>query len=181
MEDDRKVIVACKAGDVNRYRYLVDKYKKRAYYTALMFTHNPEDALDLSQEAFYRAYKALNRFDEKGEFYGWFYRILKNVCLNFIRQKNKEKGMVLADNDTLKIDIDDMPDRIFEKNENNRILWAAINHLNKDHKEIIMLKEFNNCSYKEIAESLNIPIGSVMSRLYYARKRLLTLLEGLYD
>ncbi len=181
MEDEKEVIAACKSGDVNSYRYLVEKYKKRAYYNALTFTYNRDDALELSQEAFYRAYRALHTFHTEGDFYSWFYRILRNVCLNFIRQKKRKAGRSSSLYDGGYGTNEESPDQILEKNENNRLLWKAINELKDEQREIILLKEFDGCSYKQIAERLDIPIGSVMSRLYYARKRLLTIMEGFYD
>lgn len=174
MISEQEVIAACQSGKKDMYRHLVEKYKERAYYTALLYTKNRDDALDLSQEAFYRAYKALNTFDNSRNFYTWFYQILKNLCINFVTRKKKhsalaeehETGAVVTSSDR-------NPEEIFELNERNALLWQALNRLNEKDREILILKEFNNLSYKEIAEALEIPLGSVMSRLYYARKRVL--------
>ncbi len=146
-----------------------------AYLIALGFARNSDDARDLSQDAFVRAYQARAQFDEGRPFYPWFYRILRNRCLNFVsREKKKTESLYYADS----------PDRErfasggisalehLEKDERARLLHAAIDRLSFDHKEIIMMKNFKGCTYEEIADALNIPIGTVMSRLYYARKML---------
>ncbi|MEJ2052854.1 MAG: sigma-70 family RNA polymerase sigma factor [Calditrichaceae bacterium] len=182
--EEREAILACQAGNKKAYRFIVERYKTRAYYAALMFTKNREDALDLSQEAFYRAYKAIKRFDTSRNFYTWFYKILKNICLNFIQfKKVRANSSQEFDETTMQPDgiISDRPDEIFEKNEQNEQIRRAIESLNDNDREIIILKEFDDMSYQEIADALNIPIGSVMSRLFYARKKLLKKLELIYE
>lgn len=182
MKTDRDVVLSCRSGDKEMYRLIVDKYKSRAYYAALMYTHNRDDALDLSQEAFYRAYKALNTFDTSKNFYTWFYKILKNICINFINRRKVRNQISTSDeNRPDLVSADKNPEQIFEQNEQTQILWQAINQLTEKDREIIILKEFQEMPYQEIAETLNIPIGSVMSRLYYARKRLLKEVEFLNE
>ena len=178
MKTDNEIIIACQAGKKEMYKVLVDKYKNRAYYAALMYTHNRDDALDLSQEAFYRAYKALNSFDTTRNFYTWFYRILKNICINYTTRR-KTHNQVSSDSEYSPelISREPNPEEIFEKNEQSEILWQAINQLKENDREIIILKEFQEMSYQEIADTLDIPVGSVMSRLYYALKRLLKEVE----
>ncbi|MEJ2545303.1 MAG: sigma-70 family RNA polymerase sigma factor [Calditrichaceae bacterium] len=182
--EEREAILACQAGNKKAYRYIVEKYKTRAYYAALMYTKNREDALDLSQEAFYRAFKAIQRFDAKRNFYTWFYKILKNICLNFIQFKKVRANSSDEFDETTMRPVDSSisrPDEIFEKNEQSEYIWKAIDSLNENDREIIILKEFDDMSYQEIADTLSIPIGSVMSRLFYARKKLLKKLEQIYE
>ena len=177
---DREAIVACQSGNTDMYKILVEKYKIRAYYAALMYTHSRDDALDLSQEAFYRAYRAINNFDTNKNFYTWFYRILKNICINYATRKKTHKQISADTEDSPDlVSQNPNPEEVFEQSEQARLLWHAINHLKEKDREIIILKEFQEMSYEEIAETLNIPIGSVMSRLYYARKRLLNEVEYL--
>ena len=182
--EEREAILACQAGNKKAYRFIVEKYKTRAYYAALMYTKNREDALDLSQEAFYRAFKAIKRFDTTRNFYTWFYKILKNICLNFIQFKkvransSEEFDEATMHPSTLE---SSRPDEIFEKSEQSEYIWRAIDSLNENDREIIILKEFDDMSYQEIADTLSIPIGSVMSRLFYARKKLLKKLELIYE
>jgi len=179
---DQEAINACRAGDKEMYRVLVERYKTRAYYAALMYTHNRDDALDLSQEAFYRAYKALDRFNNSKNFYTWFYKILKNICINFVTRK-KTHNQVSADREDRPelVSSAPNPEEILERSEQSELLWKAIHELKEKDKEIIILKEFQEMSYQDIAEVLNIPQGSVMSRLYYARQRLLKEVEYLSD
>ncbi|HID39147.1 MAG TPA: sigma-70 family RNA polymerase sigma factor, partial [Calditrichaeota bacterium] len=86
ISNEREAILACQSGQTEAYRFLVEKYKTRAYFTALMFTQNRDDALDLSQEAFVHAYRAIDHFDPQKNFYTWFYRILKNLCINYVNR-----------------------------------------------------------------------------------------------
>jgi len=183
LNEDQDVIRDCQKGKKDRYRVLVDKYKVRAYHAALLFTGNSDDALDLSQEAFYRAYKALSSFQPGKNFYTWLYQILRNICINHYHRVRK-RVVPIGDIEEQRgrpfiLPADTQPDEIFEKSEMREMVWKALNQLSEKDREILVLKEFNDFSYKEISDILNIPIGSVMSRLYYARKKLGVLLEAL--
>jgi RNA polymerase sigma-70 factor (ECF subfamily) len=181
MDEEQQAIADCQMGNTESYRILVEKYKSKAYYAALLYAGNREDALDLSQEAFYRAFRSINSFTIGRNFYSWFYQILKNICINHFNRLKKRnisfsaieenRGEVLLISPTAK------PDEVFENHEMREVLWNALNSLKPEDREIIILKEFNDFCYKEISEILAIPIGSVMSRLYYARKKLGKLLE----
>jgi RNA polymerase sigma-70 factor (ECF subfamily) len=181
MDDEQMAIVDCQMGKTESYRYIVEKYKVRAFNAALLFTGNREDALDLSQEAFYKAFRAIKSFQSGKNFYTWFYKILKNLCLNHYK-RIKSRRIVFSDmQDKIKsgwyVSQTDKPDEIFEENELREVLWRALKKLKAHDREILILKEFNELSYKEIAEILNIPIGSVMSRLFYARQKIAKILE----
>jgi RNA polymerase sigma-70 factor (ECF subfamily) len=181
MDEDQKAIMECQTGNAESYRYLVDKYKTRAYYTALLFTGNREDALDLSQEAFYRAFKSIKSFTPGRNFYTWFYRILKNISINHYKRV-KKRNIVFSDAEEsaasrIFISPHAKPDEIFEEHEMRETVWNGLARLKAEDREIIILKEFQDMSYKEISETLDIPMGSVMSRLYYAKKKLAAILE----
>jgi RNA polymerase sigma-70 factor (ECF subfamily) len=181
MDDEQQAILDCQMGRTESYRILVDKYRAKAYYSALLYTGNREDALDLSQEAFYRAFRAIKSFQVGKNFYTWFYQILKNICINHYNRIKKRSVLFSESTDNTGsftyLSHYANPDEIFEEHEMRTLLWKALNSLKPEDREIIILKEFNELSYKEIAEVLKIPIGSVMSRLYYARKKLAQLLE----
>ncbi|MBN2424104.1 MAG: sigma-70 family RNA polymerase sigma factor [Calditrichaceae bacterium] len=185
MLTDKDAILACQSGNTEAFRHLVEKYKTRAYYSALLLTKNSEDALDLSQDAFFRAFRSLNRFDTSKNFYTWFYKILRNLCINHIHRREKIVQMVHDDDGADAFDRleheDKNPEEIFEENERSQMLWAGLNKLKETDREIILLKEFDDMSYQEIADALGIPVGSVMSRLFYARKRLLKEVESLNE
>ncbi len=185
MTTDREAIVACQKGLKESYRFLVEKYKVRAYHAALAWTGNSEEAMDISQEAFYRAYRSLKKVDPEKNFYTWLYKIIKNLSINYLK-KSEMVNRINRSTDGSIIDTNfsndaDKPDWIYEENEKKQLLWRAINMLELRDKEIVILKEFQEMGYREIAETLEIPIGSVMSRLYYARKKLIKNLGLLSD
>ena len=161
----------------NEFEIHVKHNMKRAYFTALGFVGSHDTAVDLSQEAFVRAYKNFKNFDRNKKFFTWYYKILKNLCLNFIRDSKKRPQVGLFEScDTIQ-DSKSPSDHI-EKEELQKIVGDEIFKLKEDEREIIILKEFQNLSYKEISELMNIPLGTVMSRLFYARKKLAERLRG---
>jgi RNA polymerase sigma-70 factor (ECF subfamily) len=174
-DDERELIERWKNGDKKAFGVLVRRYMTDAYLIALGFARNTEDARDLSQDAFIKAFQARDQFDAARPFYPWFYRILRNRCLNFVQRESRKMEPLYYEN---------KPDRErfasgtstpledLEQNERNRLLHVAIEELSFEHREVIILKNFKGYSYDEIAGALNIPIGTVMSRLYYARKML---------
>ena len=183
MDEDQQAIKECQLGKTESYRFLVEKYKNRAFYAALLITGNREDALDLSQEAFYKAFRAIKTFQTGRSFYTWFYKILRNLCINHYK-RIKRRNIVFSDADestgpSLYLSTAANPAEVFEENEMRDILWNGLMQLKKGDREIIILKEFQELSYKEIADVLMVPVGSVMSRLFYARKKLAKVLEGL--
>ena len=183
MDPEKQAIMDCQGGKSESYQLIVDKYKVRAYHAALLYTGNSDDALDLSQEAFCRAYQAIKSFDLGKNFYTWFYQILKNLCINYYRRKKKRIISFSESEETtgvpVEIPISETPEEIFEKSEMRDLLWNAIMKLKENDREILLLKEFQEFSYKEIAETMKIPMGSVMSRLFYARQRLSKIMENM--
>jgi RNA polymerase sigma-70 factor (ECF subfamily) len=183
MDTERQAIVDCQDGKAESYKFIVEKYKVRAYHAALLYTGNSDDALDLSQEAFCKSYQAIKSFDLEKNFYTWFYQILKNLCINYYRRKKRRMVSFSESEETtgvaVEIPVSENPEEIFEKNEMRDLLWAAMKKLKDNDREIILLKEFQDFSYNEIADTMNIPLGSVMSRLFYARKRLSKILESM--
>jgi RNA polymerase sigma-70 factor (ECF subfamily) len=174
-ELEKSVVVRWKGGDKSAFEEIVRLYMPDAYLTALGFVGNEDDAKDLSQEAFIKVYQARNSFDAERPFYPWFYKILKNHCLNFIKRfMKKTEDLYYEDSPGQERFASPIPSPIeqLEKRERNAILRVAIGRLSDDHREIIVLKNFKGYAYKDIAEILQLPIGTVMSRLYYARKML---------
>ena len=153
------------------FEMLVKQNMRRAYFTALGIVGSHDAALDLSQEAFIRAYKNFSKFDKKKKFFTWYYKILRNLCLNFIRDKTHKRENHFLEFDTETLRSDNLSEKI-ENSELISIMEQAIEGLDVDEREIIILREFEGHSYKEISELLNIPIGTVMSKLFYARKKL---------
>jgi RNA polymerase sigma-70 factor (ECF subfamily) len=151
-------------GDREAYQEIVVRHMQSAYYVALAFVHNHQDALDLSQEAFIRAFRKIKKFDTKRPFFPWFYRILKNLCIDHYKHRRRLGEVPLDNVRVLKVEHEDR--------EMKKALWKGIEELPHEQKEIIILRYFRQLSYQEIAEVLDKPIGTVMSSLYYAKKRL---------
>ncbi|MCH7674491.1 sigma-70 family RNA polymerase sigma factor [candidate division KSB1 bacterium] len=178
--DEGALILRCQAGEKQAYGELVNKYMKRAYYTALGLIGSPEAAMDLSQEAFIRAYRAIKRLDADKKFFTWYYRILKNLCLNYLRDRARHARPFSEVGETTLLRISDQSEdasKQVEQEETKEMVWDAINSLNPQEREIIILKDFQEHSYKEISELLDCPMGTVMSRLYNARQALKVKLE----
>lgn len=150
---------------------------KRAYYSAFGILGSHDAAMEISQSAFIKAYRNFKSFDSTKSFFTWYYTILRNLCLNFIRD-NKNRNITSFSNQIELKDINETNQTV-ENQETKEIIWNALCQLNFEDREVIILKEFENMNYNEISESLNIPKGTVMSRLYYARKKLAKKLEVL--
>jgi RNA polymerase sigma-70 factor (ECF subfamily) len=178
---DAEFIKKAQEGNKNAYGEIVKLYMKRAYFSALSIVGSHDDALDLSQDAFIRAYKSIRNFDTTKNYYTWYYKILRNLCLNHLRNKSNRADNfsdILADLDNIK-DENQSTDKMIEQNENKKIVWEAIWKLTPEDREIITAKDILNTSYEDIAGLLQVPTGTVMSRLYNARKRLRKIIEEL--
>lgn len=163
------------------FEAVVRKYMKRAYFIALGLVGNREDALELSQEAFFRAYCNLDKFRPNARFFPWFYQILRNLCFNHLRKVKGRQTCSLDELGDQKLDsvanpcFD--PETVAQRNETKDRLWKAISQLDPKHREVIVLRHFQFLSYEQIAQALFCNKGTVMSRLYYARKRLKEILD----
>jgi RNA polymerase sigma-70 factor (ECF subfamily) len=157
---------------------------KDAYFIALGLVGNREDALDLSQEAFIRAFSNIKQLNPDKKFFPWFYQILKNLCFSHLRKRRTRQDCSLdtANDDNNRqapVAVDDLftPDVLAERNEVKKKIWKAIGKLDEKHREVIILRHFRNMSYEQMAQNLFCNKGTVTSRLYYARKRLKELLS----
>jgi RNA polymerase sigma-70 factor (ECF subfamily) len=163
------------AGDAEAFGRLVERHMRRAYFAALGLVGSREDALDLSQEAFARAFRARWSLDPDRPFYAWLYQILRRLCFNFTRDR-ATRTRVQASAEWLqeagpRQDALD-PARELERAELAHRLSSAIDALPGREREVFVLKEFEGLKYREIADLVGIPPGTVMSRLYAARQRL---------
>jgi RNA polymerase sigma-70 factor (ECF subfamily) len=179
--DEHALIERLKQGSKEAFEPLVQHYKKKAYCVALGYVRNPDDALELSQQAFIKAFRAIRHFDNSKSFFPWFYSILRNTCFNFLKSKKIRKEEALEDlpegsQETIFVDQQN-PEEDYRRGELKRVMAQAIMKLKPRDREIILLQHFHGLSYSEIAESLEIPIGTVMSRLYNARSALRAVLE----
>ncbi len=173
--NERAAIEAARNGDRAAFGGLVRAYQRRAYAAAYSFVSNRDDALDLSQDAFARAFRAMPRFDTEMPFYPWLYRIIKNLCLNHLKKKRRHGETSLdamMDHGYDPRDRGKNPVCHAELGDLKQAIREAMAGLSTDHQEILRLRHFRELSYAEIAEQLAIPQGTVMSRLHGARKAL---------
>jgi RNA polymerase sigma-70 factor, ECF subfamily len=179
--DEAAAVLQAVRGDVSAFGSLVKAYQRQAYAIAYGFVGNREDALELAQDSFARAYRAMPRFDTGLPFYPWFYRIVKNTCLNHIKKKRRHgelslDGLMDAGYDVADDDADS--ERDAELGDLRRAIGSALKRLPPEHREILILRHFQDLSYAEIAACLGVPQGTVMSRLHAARKNLRAVLEN---
>ncbi len=167
--EDQECIKAVLSGNKEAFAGIVERYRKRAFLTAYAIVHNEQDAYDLSQEAFIRAYRNLKKFELDRPFFPWFYRILKNRCLSFLRKRKRLAEVSIEGVFGLKTTETD--------HDQTRLIRECIANLPENAGEILNLRYYQGYSYREIADILEKPIGSVMSGLYYARKKLKELLQ----
>ena len=175
-------IERCRNGASEAFESIVNRYKKQSYSIALGLVGNHDDALDLSQEAFVRAYKNIGKLNDGGKFFPWFYQILKNLCFTHLKKKKRRKMATLHNEDGQIITPPAegdwfVADAVMERSETKDKVWQAIGKLSDKHREMIVLRHFENLSYEQIAAAVHCSKGSVMSRLYHARKKLRELLD----
>lgn len=170
MQSDAELIQEFRSGRPDAFRLLVERYQTEAFGHALTILRHREDALDSVQDAFLSAYRAIEQFDVSREFYPWLYVILRNRCFKLFdaRTRRNAVGSVSLDNCRLiaaphNRDVDKLEDALAAATPRDR--------------EIILLKHIDGLTYAELAERLEIPIGTVMSRLFNARRRLKAILE----
>ena len=180
--EEIRLIAGAKHGDHPSFETLVERFMGRAIVVALSYVGNRDDALDLAQEAFYRVYKTLDRFREGERFAPWYFRILRNACLNFLEKRRRRRSFSIhaTDPDGQDYPLPDGalgPAAAAELNEAQLQFWKATEQLSTKHREIILLRHFEELDYASIAEVLEIPIGTVMSRLFHARQKLKEALE----
>lgn len=180
-EEDLSLVAACRAGDNEAFGELVRRYQDRLYPTALRLTGSNEDALDLLQEAFLRAYRKLGRFRGDSSFYTWLYRLTVNLALS-ARRRRPLHGQTYGSSVNLDLTADPTlgdPALPLERAERERQVQQALNDLAPDHRAVLVMKDLDGMRYEEIAETLGVPIGTIRSRLHRARSELRDRLQGL--
>lgn len=177
-DEDQGLVERCRAGDLIAFEALVEKYKQRAYRLAYQVLRDQEEALDVAQEAFIKAYQSLPRFKGQSAFYTWLFRIIVNLAMDRHRQRAARQRALGAEEvlpeEWERLAPAEGPDPEDEASmaERRRRIEAALDALPPHHRAIIILGDIEGLSYREIAGVLEIPIGTVMSRLHNARKRL---------
>jgi len=189
--DDTLLVARSQAGDLRAYDELVTRHRGRVYAMIRNMIHHEADAWDLSQEVFIKAWHALPRFEAKARFSTWLFRIAHNVVCDWSRKRKVESAGEFNDEifDRERIEPSaatapagvESPDDSLAHGELRAKIEAALAKLSPEHREAVVLKDVQGLSYKEIAETMDCSLGTVMSRLFYARQKLQALLKDEYD
>ncbi len=190
-DDDFRLVEQAQKGDMRSYDELVTRHRGRIYAMIRNMIHQEADAWDLSQEVFIKAWQALPRFESKARFSTWLYRIAHNTVYDFTRKRKIESSGELNDEIFEKDRIDpasittpsggESPDDTMAHGELRVKIQQALDKLSPEHREVVVLKDVQGLSYKEIAEVMESTLGTVMSRLFYARQKLQALLKNEYE
>jgi RNA polymerase sigma-70 factor (ECF subfamily) len=185
------LVKRCQAGETEAFDELVTRYRTRIFAMIYNMVHNEQDAWDLAQDSFVKAWKSIKRFRGRSSFYTWIYRIVMNVTIDWLRKK-QVKGAGVEFDDAIQLrevnpasktlpKADPLPYERMERTEVRARIDNAIAQLSPEHRAVILMKETEGMQYHEIAEALGCSIGTVMSRLFYARKKLQNLLKDVYE
>jgi RNA polymerase sigma-70 factor (ECF subfamily) len=177
---DAVLVSRAQAGDLGAYDQLIRRYQERVYSTVYHMTSNHEDANDLTQEAFIKAYRALSSFKGDSSFYTWIYRIAINKTINFLKQRKNKNQMSLNDMDIHLENDPDMvalisdrtPRRELNLTELQEKLNEAMQKLSESHRLVVALHDIQGLPHEEIARLMECNVGTVRSRLFYARQQL---------
>lgn len=188
--DDIDLVRRCQNGDNAAFDELVVKYRSRAFASIYHIVHNEQDAWDLAQDGFFKAWKSIGRFRFKSSFYTWLHRILVNVVIDSLR-KRQAAGSQEFDDSIPPQDIEPTSDLVpkgepsppqkLERQEIRARIDAAINKLSPEHRMVIMLRELEELRYEEIADIMGCSVNTVITRAFYARKKLQNLLRDVYE
>ncbi len=190
-ESDAELVSRSQKGDYSAFDALVTKHRGRVYAMIQNMVKNEADAWDLAQEVFVKVWKALPKFEARARFSTWMYRITHNVVYDWMRKRKFETVGELDDNVLNRERIavgatatpahGARPDEALVQAELRKKIEGALEKLNPEHRETILLREVQGLEYKEIADVMDCSIGTVMSRLFYARKKLQTLLTRTHE
>ncbi len=174
MKDDGQLIDESLAGQSAAFGQLVQKYQDRLYNTLVHVLGNADDALDAAQDAFVQAFVKLDTFQRNSAFYTWLYRIAFNMAVTQRRRRRPTVSVEHAreTSGAEPIDEADRPEEALQRNEQRRQVQEAIGRLPEDQRSVLVLREIDGCCYETIAEILEMPIGTVRSRLHRARLQL---------
>jgi RNA polymerase sigma-70 factor (ECF subfamily) len=174
------MVERARRGDEAAYTELVRRYQRKALAVATGMLHDPDEARDVCQEAFLRAHKNLATFEGDAQFFTWLYRIIMNLCIDCIR---KRRGQRVEFDEAVGDDAGDPtgitpkrlgfdPQRALHDKELRRELLSALERLSPTHRAVLIMREVDGLSYQEMADTVGCSIGTVMSRLFHARKKM---------
>jgi RNA polymerase sigma-70 factor, ECF subfamily len=180
--DETELLELARKGDSQAFGALVERYQRRVIGVAQAIVHNQDDAVELAQETFIRAYENLAKFESRSSFSTWLYRIAANIAIDFRRREGRH---TVLRGDDAEIEIQRLPsprgDSFQEtaRAQLNARINEALKELTPEHRAVILLREVEGLSYDEISDALQVPRGTVMSRLHYARGRMRAILKDL--
>lgn len=180
--EEKDLICRAKNGDQAAFGQLLERYEKPVYHQALRLVGRAEDAADVAQEVFFKAWRGLPAFQGDSSFSTWLYRLTGNAAIDFLRREKKRRGDVPLDDgglgwDCQAADPAPTPERALEQRELQRAVAQGLARLTEEHRMILVLREVNGASYEEIGRILDLPPGTVKSRLARARLALARLLR----
>ncbi|HMG23380.1 MAG TPA: sigma-70 family RNA polymerase sigma factor [Kofleriaceae bacterium] len=187
--DDRELVTAAQRGDRDAFKTLFERYHRRAYTLAFGVVRHPDDALDVVQEAFIKAHKYLDKFEGNASFYTWLYRIVMNLAIDHLRKHRKGKSVEL---DESRIDPDGnepLLPRILGGNPGQALMDKqirsridqALDQLSENHRSVLVMRELEGLSYEDMAQAMSCSKGTIMSRLFHARRNMQKQLLDLLD
>jgi len=186
--DDHQLVEACKAGDRRAFQALFERYERKVYAVAYGFLRNQDDALDVTQEAFIKVHRYLPKFEGQSSFYTWLYRIVANLCIDHLRRAGRKKDVEFDDKLRHDAETDVASDRLPVSSlgdpakavRNKEILDAveeSLDHLSEKHRMVIVMRELQGLSYADMAKAMSCSKGTIMSRLFHARRNMQKLLK----
>jgi RNA polymerase sigma-70 factor (ECF subfamily) len=187
--DDLALVERARQGDAKAHEKLVKKYRKSVYYMLLKMVNNADDAEDLTQEAFAKAFAALERYDTKYAFSTWLFRIATNNCIDHIRKRRVQTVSLdtpyhSEEGDDIQFDVRDSdlnPNEQMLRKQRKEYIKQAVEKLPKKFKVLVELRYFQEMSYEEVGEEMGMPIGTVKAQLFRAREMLLAELKNMEE
>lgn len=187
--DDHELVLGARRGDRAAFKTLFERYHRRAYALALGVVRQPEDALDVVQDAFIKAHRYLDKFEGTSSFYTWLYRIVMNLAIDHLRKHRRVKPVEL-DETRIENDGDDPllprilggnPGRALHDKELRARIDQALDGLSENHRSVLVMRELEGLSYEEMAQAMSCSKGTIMSRLFHARRNMQKQLIDLID
>ncbi len=187
--DDLTLVQRVKTGDQRAFKLLVERYQRKIYAVALGMVKDKEEAMDISQEAFVKVYKYLDHFKGDSSFYTWLYRITVNICIDALRKKQALRGEQVELEEAVKMDTTEAnigalgsrlgtnPQKSALRKELAEKIQQALETVPEKHRAILLLREVEGMSYEDLSRTLQIPKGTVMSRLFHARTKVQKILS----
>lgn len=180
--DEQTLLARAKAGDQAAFGQLMERYEKQVYRQALGLLGHPEDAADVTQEVFFKAWRALPAFQGGSSLSTWLYRLTGNAAIDLMRREKKRRGELSLDDaarcwDSRLTDPAPTPELALEREELRRAVLRGLGQLSEEHRQVLVLRELNGASYEEIGQALGLSAGTVKSRLARARLALARLLR----